>query len=105
LCEDHKVISRWFKLVEETKTKYGILDEDVFNFDEAGFMMGKISAQRVVTRSERRGRPKAVQPGNREWVSVIQGVNAAGWTIPPMLVFAGEFHLSEWYEEDDIPPN
>jgi hypothetical protein len=105
LCEDHKVISRWFKLVEETKNKYGILDEDVFNFDEAGFMMGKITAQRVVTGSESRSRPKAVQPGNREWVSVIQGVNAAGWTIPPMLVFAGEFHLSEWYEEDDIPSN
>jgi hypothetical protein len=28
--------------VEETKAKYGICDEDVYNFDEAGFMMGKI---------------------------------------------------------------
>ncbi|RYN80126.1 hypothetical protein AA0117_g3420 [Alternaria alternata] len=65
LCEDPALIRSWFKLVEETKTKYGICDKDVYNFDEAGFMMGKITTQLVVTRSERRGRPKAIQPGNR----------------------------------------
>jgi hypothetical protein len=27
--------------VEETKAKYSICDKDVYNFDEAGFMMGK----------------------------------------------------------------
>jgi hypothetical protein len=60
LCEDPVLISSWFKLVEETKAKYGICDEDVYNFDEAGFMMGKITTQLVVTGSERRGRLKAV---------------------------------------------
>ena len=39
-------------------------------------MMGKISSQLVVTGSERRGRPKAVQPGDREWATVIGGDNA-----------------------------
>jgi len=100
LCEDPVLIRSWFELVEQTKVKYGILDEDVHNFDEAGFMMGKIMTQLVVTGSERRGRPKAIQPGNREWVTVIQGINAAGWAIPPFLVFAGKHHLSAWYEED-----
>jgi hypothetical protein len=86
--------------VEETKTKYGICDKDVYNFDEAGFMMGKITTQLVVTGSERRGRPKAIQPGNREWVALIAAINAAGWTIPPFLIFAGQYYLSAWYEED-----
>jgi hypothetical protein len=103
LCEDPVLIRSWFELVEQTKAKYGILDEDVYNFDEAGFMMGKITTQLVVTGLERRGRPKAVQPGNREWTTVIQGINAAGWAIPPFLVFAGQYHLSAWYEEEDIP--
>ncbi|KAB2111081.1 hypothetical protein AG0111_0g1524 [Alternaria gaisen] len=100
LCEDPALIRSWFELVEETKTKYGICDEDVYNFDEAGFMMGKITTQLVVTGSERRGRPKAIQPGNREWVTLIAAINAAGWTIPPFLIFAGQYHLSAWYEED-----
>lgn len=103
LCEDPVLIRSWFELVEQTKAKYGILDEDVYNFDEAGFMMGKITTQLVVTGSERRGWLKAVQPGNREWTTVIQGINAAGWAIPPFLIFAGQYYLSAWYEEEDIP--
>lgn len=43
LCKDPKVISSWFELVEETKAKYGIIDDDIFNFNEAGFMMGIIT--------------------------------------------------------------
>ena len=100
LCEDPEVISPWFDLVARTKATYGICDEDTYNFDETGFMMGKISAQLVVTGSERRGRSKAIQPGNREWVTVIQGINAAGWAIPPFIIFAGQYHLSAWYQED-----
>ena len=103
LCEDITLIRSWFELVEKTKAKYGILDEDVYNFDEAGFMMGKITTQLVVTGSERRGRPKAIQPSNREWTTLIQGINAAGWAIPPFLIFAGQYHLSAWYKEEDIP--
>jgi hypothetical protein len=100
LCEDPVLIRSWFELVEQTKAKYGICDEDVYNFDEAGFMMGKITTQLVVTGSERRGRPKAIQPGNREWVTLIAAINAAGWSVPPFFIFAGKYHLSAWYEED-----
>jgi hypothetical protein len=64
--------------------------------------MGKITTQLVVTGVGRRGRPKAVQLDGLEWVTVIQVTNAAGWTIPPFLVFAGQYHLSAWYEEADI---
>jgi hypothetical protein len=54
LCEDPVLIKSWFELVEQTKFKYGICDEDVYNFDEACFMMGKIMTQLVVTGSERK---------------------------------------------------
>ncbi|KAF7573919.1 hypothetical protein PtrM4_055420 [Pyrenophora tritici-repentis] len=103
LCEDPALIRTWFKLVEETKAKYGICDEDVYNFDEAGFMMGKITTQLVITGAERRGRPKTLQPGNREWVTLIAAISAAGWLVPPFLIFAGQYHLSAWYEEAEIP--
>tara|TARA_R110002003_G_scaffold2609_1_gene24486 strand:+ start:2082 stop:2783 length:702 start_codon:yes stop_codon:yes gene_type:complete len=67
-------------------------------------MMGKITTQLVVTGSERRGRPKAIPPGNREWVTVIAGINAASWAIPPFLIFASLlasiYHLSAWHEEN-----
>jgi hypothetical protein len=103
LCEDPEVIQGWFRLVENTKAKYGILDKDTYNFDESGFMMGMISTGAVVTGSERRGRPKSVQQGNREWTTVIQGINATGWAIPPFIIFQGKNHLTAWYKEDNLP--
>ena len=87
LCEDPEVIQGWFRLVENTKAKYGILDEDTYNFDESGFMIGVISTGAVVTGSERRGRPKTVQQGDQEWTSIIEGINAIGWAIPPFIIF------------------
>jgi hypothetical protein len=49
------LIRSWFELVEQTKLKYSILDEDVHNFNKASFIIGKITTQLVVTGSERRG--------------------------------------------------
>jgi hypothetical protein len=66
----------------------------MFKFDKAGFMMGQISTGVVVTALERWGRPKAVQQGNREWTTVIQGVNATGWAILTFIIFKGRHHLS-----------
>ncbi|KID98255.1 transposase, partial [Metarhizium majus ARSEF 297] len=105
LCEDPAVICGWFQLVRDTVAKYGILDEDMYNFDETGFAMGIISTTMVVTSAERRGRPTLAQPGNRDWVSVIQGINSQGWAIPPFIIVAGLHHLTNWYEDSTLPPD
>ena len=60
LCEDPKLIRGWFRLMQNMKAKYSILDCDLYNFDETGFMIGVICAAMVVTRADRRGRGKAV---------------------------------------------
>jgi hypothetical protein len=72
--------------------KYGILPEDTYNFDETGFQMGVISTSKVVTRSERRGRPRTKQPGNREWVTLIHTINLSGWVLPAFVVFEAKLH-------------
>jgi hypothetical protein len=103
LCQDPEVINGWFRRVRNTMTKYGIAEEDIHNFDESGFLMGIIATAKVVTGAESRNRPKVAQPGNREWVTVIQGVNSQGWIIPPFIILSGQNHLSAWYEDDDLP--
>jgi hypothetical protein len=103
LCKDPEVIQAWFQLVQNMKAKHSILDEDTYNFDETGFMMGVISTGAVVTGSDCRGRQKAVQQGNCEWTTVIQGINAMGWAIPPFVIFQGKHHLSAWYKEASLP--
>ena len=63
-CEDPVKIAAWFKLVEETLTAYGILNEDTYNFDKTGFMMGVAATSKVITSSDTVGRATVVQPGN-----------------------------------------
>jgi len=57
-CEDPRIISEWFTLVRNVKAKYSIMDDDIYNFDEVGFMMGIIFAGMVVTTSDGRGKAK-----------------------------------------------
>ena len=83
-CEDPKLIKAWFARVQETIEKNGILMEDIYNMDETGFQMGVASTAKVVCGSEtKQSHAKALQPGNREWVTAIVAVNAAGWSPPP----------------------
>jgi hypothetical protein len=102
-CEDSIAINAWFSLVKNTIAKYGIRSDDIYNFDETGFMMGMIAPGMVVTGTERRKNPKKVQPGNREWVTVIETINAEGWALPLFIILAGQYHLQNWYEELNIP--
>ncbi len=108
-CEDPKQIQAWFNLVQNTVAKYGIATEDIYNFDESGFQMGVIATTKVVTQMGRSkktgarikpGRPKVVQPGDRNWVTVIEGINATGWALPSTIIFEGKVHQSPWYRTD-----
>src|SRR4051812_26892790 len=65
--------------------------------------MSMISSTLVITTSEGRGKAKLVQPGNREWATVIQGVNSRGWAIPPFIILKGQYHLASWYTETRLP--
>ena len=49
--------------------------------------MGLVSTARVVTRAEYYGRRSVLKPGNREWVTAVETVNALGWVLPPLIIF------------------
>jgi hypothetical protein len=86
------------------KAKYSIVDDDMYNFDESSFLIGKISSQLVVTRIEKPRKARKLQPSDREWTTLIQGVSATGRVIPPFLIFAGNVLISNWFTED-LPRN
>ena len=66
--------------------------------------MGVIATAKVVTSLElRNSRTKTIQLGNREWVSIIQGVNSYGWALLPFIIFKAQNHLSAWYEDSGLP--
>lgn len=103
LCEDPQLVSEWFGLFSNMRAKYGIQDCDLYNFDETGFMMGMVCSSMVVTRADRHGKGKAIQPGNREWATAITCVSGDGFDVPPFLLVQGRCHLANWYTEGGLP--
>ncbi|EAQ92238.1 hypothetical protein CHGG_00473 [Chaetomium globosum CBS 148.51] len=44
-----------------------------------------------------------IQPGNREWTTVIECINATGWALDPLIIFEGKVHISSWYDISALP--
>jgi hypothetical protein len=98
-CEDPKIIREYFDRVQDAILQYGILPEDIYNFDETGFVMGLCATAKVITGSDRYNRPKLLQPGNREWVTSIEAVNSTGWALPSYIIFkATKYSQEGWFE-------
>jgi len=64
--------------VGDTIAKYSVVEDDIFNFDETSFQMGVILTLKVIILSDRKGRLRTKQLGNRKWVTIIEVVNVRG---------------------------
>jgi hypothetical protein len=51
-CKDLEIIQEYFDHVQAAISKYSILLEDIFNFDETSFAIRLCTTARVVTRSD-----------------------------------------------------
>ena len=81
-CEDPELMMGWYERFYDAIEKYGILEQDIYNIDETGFHMSIASIAKVICGSEtRKFDARAIQPGNREWVTAIIAVNASGWAL------------------------
>jgi hypothetical protein len=64
--------------------------------DEKGFLLGIALKVKVICRRGRKN-PRYSQDGNREMVTVIECVSAAGKVLPPMYIYKGSVHLMGWH--------
>ena len=90
--ENLELIQRWFECVWATVVEYGILKNNIYNFDKTGFQMKVIAITKVITKLERAGRPHTIQPGNHKWIIVIETVSAHSITISPLMIFEAVMH-------------
>jgi hypothetical protein len=101
-CEDPKIIQDHFDRVRDVISEYGILPEDIYNFDETGFAMGLCATAKVITGSDRYARPELLQPGSREWVTAIEATNSTGWVLPSYIIVKAKKNVRlDWF--DDLP--
>jgi hypothetical protein len=87
--------------------KYRITAENIYNFDEKGFLMGfGRTMKRIMTQEAlKSGRiKKSKQDGSREFISILACISAIGKWIPPLLIYKGELGdlMSTWVDEVKI---
>ena len=57
LSKDLDAYNAWFRLVRNTISKYGIINNNIYNFNETRFIIRQISLEIVVISSKRQNRP------------------------------------------------
>jgi hypothetical protein len=79
--------------LSEKIEKHRITADNLYNFDEKGFLMGLgQTLKRIMTLAAlQSGRvTKSKQDGSREFISILACVSAIGKAIPPLLLYRGE---------------
>ena len=86
--------------------KYNITAENIYNWDEKGFVIGQASATQRIMSNEalESGRiTRASQDGSREFISLLACISATGAVLPPALIYKGESSLQDTWLEDWVP--
>ena len=69
------------------------------------FAIDIIAIAKVITQTNKCLCSSLVQPGNWEWVTAIETINASGWVLPLIIIFTGKIHCMNWFENTEIPLN
>ena len=102
---DPDIVMDWFAFYRMIFKRYKIVQRNMYNFDEMGIFFGVSANSRVILTSKDYRilalRKSVRQPGSRESVSVIECFCADGSALPPLIIWKGKQHQSNWYRTDD----
>ena len=106
VCLISRIANRFPQLIAGIE-KYNITAENLYNWDEKGFIIGHASAtQRIMSleafKSERI--QYASEDGSREFISLLVCISADGTALPPALISKDDsLYLQDTWLEDWVP--
>lgn len=97
LAQEPVRVNGFYNRLSEVRSRYKIIDDDVWNSDEKGFAIGLAIGGKIFCRSGKRN-SRLVQDGGREWVTLVESISAAGGVTPPFLVYAAKSQRESWHD-------
>ncbi|KAI9041891.1 uncharacterized protein KD926_006437 [Aspergillus affinis] len=87
----------WYRRLQSVIAVHGILENDIWNFGETGFQIGIGKDQWIITRDH----PKTYLGlnSNREYVTVVEAISAAGDLCPPFIIMPGKCIFRGWFDK------
>ena len=96
------VFDSYFKMLKETLEEYDLMDKpaQIYNCDESGMPLEHKLPKTISLKGTKKVRQ--VTSGNKTQITVLGCANAAGQTIPPMVVFSGK-RFNHELSEGEVP--
>ena len=96
-AQDLEIFSNWFDLYWTTISKYNIKKRNRYNMDEKGLLPGMIGKVKVmISKYEKKG--YMTQPGNREWITLIECISLTRVKLNPFVIFKAKRHQDAWFK-------
>ena len=97
------IINKYFDLLQSTIDEYDLNDKpcQLFNMDETGMPLNPKPLKMVCATGSKN--PVSITSGNKSQITVVGCVNAAGYCIPPMVIYGGRKTLSAALVQNEIP--
>ena len=86
-----------FKKFQAACIFFGIVFEDIWNYDETGFRVRVGRAHEIITRLKSR-RLYLSNPDNRESVTLIKIISAGGAVLNPFIILSDVNHLHKAFQ-------
>jgi AraC-like DNA-binding protein len=89
-ADSHLKYKLYFELLHRKMKEYNIQEQNTYNMDEKGFMIGVTGrSKRVFSKRqwERKEVRNTLQDGSREWITLLAAVCADGEALPPGLIY------------------
>jgi hypothetical protein len=84
------------------KEKYSIITANTWNMDEVGNALGPCANQTVIG-SQDTTYTYVAKPKDREWVTAIECISAAGRSLMPLIIFKGKYVQRQWFIPENTP--
>jgi hypothetical protein len=94
-----KLAPCWFKLLQETKVRYDISDDNIIALGETRFLINPLSIALATTPAQHQQRPNTRGREHHQWATVFQAISASGQVKQPMVIFKNEHFLGSWYKD------
>ncbi|KAI5839382.1 hypothetical protein DFP73DRAFT_598657 [Morchella snyderi] len=96
-----KILRVFFELWKSVVEKYNITSDRKFNMDEKGFKLDYAQSTRVIVHLSKKSCRFVTQDGNWELVTLLEGVRAAGFVCPPLIIHKEVHHQFGWHADSD----
>ena len=87
VCSSPDILNRYYDLLESTLEENNLMDKpcQVFNADESGMPLDPPSLKVVATSGAKHS--QVICSGNKAQITILACCNAAGYAMPPMVIF------------------